>query len=109
MITVTDIAAQKIQSHLQRRGRGLGVKVGVKTTGCSGLAYTLEFVDEEQGRERCVEHHEHNGVRVYVDPKHRPYLTGMTLDYQKKDLNEGFEFINPNESGRCGCGESFKV
>ena len=109
MISVTDTAAQKIQSHLQRRGRGLGVKVGVRTTGCSGLAYTLEFVDEEQGRERCVEHHEHNGVRVYVDPKHRPYLSGMTLDYQKKGLNEGFEFINPNESGRCGCGESFKV
>lgn len=109
MISVTDTAAQKIQSHLQRRGRGLGVKVGVRTTGCSGLAYTLEFVDEDQGRERCVEHHEHNGVRVYVDPKHRPYLSGMTLDYQKKGLNEGFEFINPNESGRCGCGESFKV
>ena len=109
MIAVTDTAAEKIQSHIQRRGRGLGVKVGVRTTGCSGLAYTLEFVDEEQGRERCVEHHDHNGVRVYVDPKHRPYLYGMTLDYQKRGLNEGFEFINPNETGRCGCGESFKV
>jgi iron-sulfur cluster assembly protein len=109
MIEVTDTAAEKIQSHIQRRGRGLGVKVGVRTTGCSGLAYTLEFVDEEQGRERCVEHHEHNGVRVYMDPKHRPYLSGMTLDYQKKGLNEGFEFINPNEKDRCGCGESFRV
>ena len=109
MITVTDLAAEKIRGAIERRGQGLGIRVGVRTTGCSGLAYTLEFVDEEQGRERCVEHHEHNGVRVYVDPKHRPYLYGMTLDYQKKGLNEGFEFINPNESGRCGCGESFKV
>jgi len=109
MISVTDIAAEKIQNHLARRGHGLGVKVGVKTTGCSGLAYVLEFVDHEQGSERCVEHHDVNGVRVYMDPKHRPYLYGMTLDYQKKGLNEGFEFINPNERDRCGCGESFRV
>jgi iron-sulfur cluster assembly protein len=109
MISVTDTAAQKIHSHLQRRGRGLGVKVGVRTTGCSGLAYVLEFVDHEQGSERCIEHHDVNGVRVYMDPRHRPYLSGMTLDYQRKGLNEGFEFINPNESGRCGCGESFTV
>jgi iron-sulfur cluster assembly protein len=109
MISVTDIAAEKIQSHLARRGRGLGVRVGVRTTGCSGLAYVLEFVDHEQGSERCVEHHDVNGVRVYMDPKHRPYLSGMTLDYQKKGLNEGFKFINPNERDRCGCGESFRV
>ena len=109
MISVTDIAAEKIRTSIQRRGQGLGIKVGVRTTGCSGLAYTLEFVDEEQGRERCIEHHEHNGIRVYMDPKHRPYLYGMTLDYQKKGLNEGFEFINPNERDRCGCGESFRI
>ena len=109
MISVTDIAAEKIRTNIQRRGQGLGVRVVVRTTGCSGMAYVLEFVDQEQGAERCVEHHDVNGVRIYMDPKHRPYLYGMTLDYQKKGLNEGFEFINPNESGRCGCGESFTV
>lgn len=109
MIELTEIAAQKVQQHIARRGRGLGIKIGVRTTGCSGLAYTLEFVDVEQGREHCMEHHDVMGVRVYMDPKHRPYLYGMTLDYQKKGLNEGFEFINPNERDRCGCGESFRV
>ena len=106
---VTDVAAEKIRTQIQRRGRGLGIRVGVRTTGCSGLAYTLEFVDEEQGREVCMEHHDINGVKIYLDPKHSPYLYGMTIDYQKKGLNEGFEFVNPNESGRCGCGESFTV
>lgn len=109
MISVTEIAAEKIRRQIERRGRGLGIKVGVTTTGCSGLAYTLEFVDDEQGREVCMEHHDTNGVRIYLDPKHRPYLYGMTIDYQKRGLNEGFEFVNPNESGRCGCGESFTV
>ena len=109
MIAVTDIAAAKIRANIEKRGQGLGIRVGVRTTGCSGLAYVLEFVDHEQGSERCVEHHDVNGVRVYMDPKHRPYLYGMTLDYQRRGLNEGFEFINPNESGRCGCGESFTV
>lgn len=109
MIAVTDIAAEKIKRSIANRGRGLGIRIGVKTTGCSGLAYVLEFVDHEQGREICMEHHDVNGVRVYLDPKHRPYLAGMTLDYQRKGLNEGFEFINPNERDRCGCGESFRV
>lgn len=106
---VTDRAADKIRSAIAKRGQGLGIKVGVRTTGCSGLAYTLEFVDVEQGREVCMEHHDVNGVRIYLDPRHRPYLYGMTIDYQKKGLNEGFEFINPNERDRCGCGESFRV
>ena len=109
MISVTDIAADKIRAQIHRRGQGLGVKVGVRTTGCSGLAYTLEFVDQEQGVQHCIEHHDTNGVRIYMDPRHRPYLQGMTLDYQRRGLNEGFEFINPNESDRCGCGESFRV
>jgi iron-sulfur cluster assembly protein len=108
-ITVTDRAAQKIQQHIARRGRGMGIKVGVRTTGCSGLAYVLEYVDVEQGREICMEHHDINGVRVYLDPKHRPYLYGMTIDYVRNGLNEGFDFINPNERDRCGCGESFRV
>ena len=109
MITVTDVAADKIRNQIQRRGQGLGVKVGVRTTGCSGLAYTLEFVDQEQGTQHCVAHYDLNGVRVYVNPEHLVYLRGMTLDYQRKGLNEGFEFINPNELDRCGCGESFRV
>ncbi len=109
MITVTDIAAEKIQSSIQRRGRGLGIRVGVRTTGCSGLAYTLEYVDHEQGSQHCVAHYDVNGVRVYVMPEHLVYLDGMTIDYQKRGLNEGFEFINSNERDRCGCGESFRV
>jgi iron-sulfur cluster assembly protein len=81
----------------------------VRTTGCSGLAYTLEFVDQEQDREVGMEYHDINGVRIYMDPQHRVYLSGMTIDYQRKGLNEGFEFINENEGGRCGCGESWYV
>ena len=107
MITITQRAAEKVKYNLERRGKGLGIKVGVKTTGCSGLAYVLEFVDYEH--ERCMEHHDQHGVRVYMDPKHRPYLYGMTMDWVKKGLNEGFEFINPNEKNKCGCGESFNV
>lgn len=107
MITVTELAAGKILGNLQRRGRGLGIRVGVKTTGCSGLAYVLEFVDNDHQHD--MEHHDSNGVRIYMDPRHRPYLSGMVLDWAKKGLNEGFEFINPNERDRCGCGESFRV
>lgn len=109
MIEVTPLAAEKIQNHIARRGRGLGIRVGVRTTGCSGLAYTLEYVDQEQGQERCVAHYDVRGVRVYVRPEHLVYLDGMTIDYQKRGLNEGFEFINPQERDRCGCGESFRV
>ena len=106
---VTPVAAEKIRGKIQRRGRGLGIQIGVRTTGCSGLAYTLEFVDQEQGSEAGLEHHDINGVRIYIDPRYRPYLSGMTIDYQRRGLNEGFEFINPNELDRCGCGESFRV
>jgi iron-sulfur cluster assembly protein len=109
MITVTDQAARKIQQNLSRRGHGLGIRVGVRTTGCSGMAYTLEYVDEEQGREHCVAHYDISGVRVYIDPKHNPYLEGMEIDYVRQGLNEGFEFVNPNERDRCGCGESFRI
>jgi iron-sulfur cluster assembly protein len=109
MISVTDIAAEKIRTNIEKRGQGLGIRIGVRTTGCSGLAYVLEFVDHEQGSERCVEHHDTNGVRVYVNPEHLVYLEGMIIDYQRRGLNEGFEFINPNERDRCGCGESFRV
>jgi len=108
-IEVTDLAARKIQQQIAKRGAGVGIRVGVKTTGCSGLAYVLEYVDVEQGREICMEHHDVNGVRIYIDPRHRPYLYGMTIDYVRNGLNEGFEFQNPNERDRCGCGESFRV
>jgi iron-sulfur cluster assembly protein len=108
MITVTEIAADKIQDSINRRGRGLGIRVGVRTTGCSGLAYTLEYVDQEQSQ-HCVAHYNDKGVRIYVKPEHLVYLDGMTIDYQRRGLNEGFEFINANEKDRCGCGESFRV
>jgi iron-sulfur cluster assembly protein len=107
MISVTDAAARKIKIALTKREKGQGILVGVRTTGCSGLAYVLEYVDSPNLH--CVEHHDSNGVRVFIDPKHRPYLLGLTLDYQRHGLNEGFEFINPNERDRCGCGESFRV
>jgi iron-sulfur cluster assembly protein len=109
MILLTELAAKKIKQQLEKRGAGLGIKIGVKTTGCSGLAYVLEYVDIEQGKEHCIEHHDVNGVRLYLDPKHRPYLYGMTIDYVRNGLNEGFDFKNPNERDRCGCGESFRV
>ena len=109
MISVTDIAAEKIRTSLERRGRGLGIKVGVRTTGCSGLAYVLEYVDQEQGSQICTRHFDSNGVRVYVHPEHLVYLDGMVIDYQRRGLNEGFEFINQKEKDRCGCGESFRV
>ena len=109
MISVTDLAAEKIRGAIERRGRGLGIKVGVRTTGCSGLAYVLEYVDQEQGTQICTRHFDTNGVRVYVNPEHLVYLQGMTIDYQRRGLNEGFEFINANEKDRCGCGESFRV
>lgn len=107
MITVTELAAEKIKTAIERRGKGLGIQVGVKTTGCSGMAYTLEFVDNPNLH--CVTHYDDNGVRVFVDPKHLIYIDGMTIDYQKKGLNEGFEFINDRERDRCGCGESFRI
>jgi iron-sulfur cluster assembly protein len=107
MISVTEVAAARIKRALTRRGSGEGVLVGVKTTGCSGLAYVLEYVDNPNLH--CVRHYDHNGVRVFVDPKHLPYIDGMTIDYVRHGLNEGFEFINKNERDRCGCGESFRI
>jgi len=107
MITLTDAAAKKILSQIAKRGHGLGIKVGVKTTGCSGLAYVLEYVDNDH--EHGVEQHDSNGVKVFIDPKNKPYLHGTIIDYVRNGLNEGFEFRNPNERDRCGCGESFRI
>jgi len=108
MITVTDTAKQKIKHLLKNRGRGIGIRVGVKTTGCSGLAYTLEFVDSYEA-EVGVTNFAQDTFVVLVDQKSLVYINGLNIDWVKKGLNEGFEFINPNEKDRCGCGESFRV
>lgn len=108
-ITVTDVAAKKIQQNLQRRGHGVGIRVGVRTTGCSGLAYVLEYVDQISEHEGTVTIQASNNVNIFLDRKDEPYLNGMTIDYVRQGLNEGFEFVNPNERDRCGCGESFRV
>jgi iron-sulfur cluster assembly protein len=106
MITATEIAATKIKHQLEHRGKGVGIKIGVKTTGCSGLAYTLEFVDVIDQTYAIFDSH---GIHLYVDPKHIPYLQGLEMNWVKKGLNEGFEFVNPQEKDRCGCGESFRI
>ncbi len=106
MILLTEEAAKKIKSQLQRRGKGLGIRIGVKTTGCPGLAYVLEYVDKIFEGDRIFES---NGVHVYVDGKSMAYITGLEMDWVRNGLNEGFEFRNPNEKDRCGCGESFRV
>jgi iron-sulfur cluster assembly protein len=108
MISLTPLAAEKVRYHLDRRGQGLGVKVGVRTTGCSGLAYFLEYVDIEPSKQDNVLY-ESNGIKIWVDPKSLPYINGMEMDWIKQGLNEGFDFVNPNEKDRCGCGESFRV
>ena len=105
-ITVTDAAAQRASSFLANRGHGLGLRLGVKTTGCSGLAYVLEFVDELNEDDTVFEH---NGVKIIIDGKSLVYLDGTELDFAKEGLNEGFQFKNPNANGECGCGESFNV
>jgi iron-sulfur cluster assembly protein len=106
MIIVTEQAAKKIQQTLARRGHGLGIRLGVRTTGCSGLAYVLEYVDSPQPEDQCFDC---ANCQVFVDPKSGAYLKGITVDYVRQGLNEGFEFRNPNERDRCGCGESFRV
>jgi iron-sulfur cluster assembly protein len=105
-VTLTDRAAQHVQRYMQKRGKGVGLRLGVKTTGCSGLAYKLEFADEIKPEDQEFES---NGVRVLIDPKSLAYLEGTELDYVREGLNEGFKFNNPNEKDRCGCGESFRV
>ena len=109
MISLTETAAEKVKLNLSKRAKGAGIRVGVKTTGCSGLAYVLEYVDLPNGiRDDDVSFVSH-GVHVFVDPKSLVYLEGIEMDWIKKGLNEGFDFANPNERDRCGCGESFRV
>jgi iron-sulfur cluster assembly protein len=105
-ITLTEKAALHVQKFMAKRGKGLGLRLGVRTTGCSGMAYKLEFVDEQAPEDQAFES---NGVKIFVDPKSLPYLQGMELDFAREGLNEGFKFNNPNEKDRCGCGESFRV
>lgn len=105
-ITLTDVAAQRVEKFLENRGKGIGLRLGVKTTGCSGMAYTLEFVDEMNEEDAAFES---NGIKVIVDPKSLVYLDGTELDFAKEGLNEGFQFKNPNVKDECGCGESFTV
>jgi iron-sulfur cluster assembly protein len=107
MITVTDAARNKIKRLLEKRG-GVGIRLAVKTTGCSGLAYVLEYVDAHNNDVGTINYAQAD-FAVLVDKKHEVYLDGMTVDYVRQGLNEGFEFRNPNERDRCGCGESFRV
>ena len=106
MITLSELAARKVEQQLKKRGKGYGIRVGVKTTGCSGLAYILEYVDDPISDDLSFVSH---GVHVFVDPKSLVYLQGVEVDWIRNGLNEGFDFKNPNERDRCGCGESFRV
>ena len=106
MITVTDTASKRITQNLAKRGRGVGIRIGVRTTGCSGLAYVLEYVDTAQPEDICIDC---ANCKLFVDPKSCAYLQGLEVDYTRQGLNEGFQFSNPNERDRCGCGESFRV
>jgi len=106
-LTISVPAAERVKAFLKNRGKGLGVRLGVKTSGCSGMAYVIEFVDEvNEGEDEVFED---NGVKIVVDRKSLVYLDGTEIDYAKEGLNEGFKFTNPNEGDRCGCGESFTV
>lgn len=106
MITITQNAANHIQAFLTKRGKGEGIRLGVKTSGCSGMAYTMEFVDEIQADDLVFED---LGVKIFIDPKSHVYLDGTQVDYTKEGLQEGFKFENPNVKESCGCGESFHV
>lgn len=105
-ITLTEPAADRVRSFLTNRGNGIGVRLGVKTSGCSGMAYVLEFVDQVDEDDVVFEDH---GVKVVIDQKSLAYLDGTELDYGKEGLNEGFKFNNPNVKNECGCGESFTI
>lgn len=107
MITLTELAATKVRELLHKRGRGIGIRLGVRTTGCSGMAYTLEYVDQLDSSEDIS--YTCHGVQIFVDPKSLVYIEGMKMDWKREGLNEGFDFINPKEAARCGCGESFTV
>jgi iron-sulfur cluster assembly protein len=106
-LSITEQAAARVKDFLVNRGKGIGVRLGVKTSGCSGMAYVIEFVDDVNELEDEV--FESNGVKIVVDKKSLVYLDGTEMDFTKEGLNEGFKFTNPNEKDSCGCGESFTV
>jgi iron-sulfur cluster assembly protein len=106
MISLTDLAANKIKRQLENRGKGLGIRIGIKTTGCSGYAYSLEYVDTPSTDDMSFVSH---GIHIFVDPKSLVFVDGLVMDWKRNGLNEGFDFVNPNERDRCGCGESFRV
>jgi iron-sulfur cluster assembly protein len=105
-VTLTESAANHVARYMERRGKGIGLRLGVKTTGCSGLAYKLEYADAPNPEDVLFESH---GVKVLVDPRSLSYIDGTELDFVREGLNEGFKFNNPNVRSECGCGESFKV
>lgn len=105
-VSLTPAAARHVEKSLARRGSGIGLRLAVKTSGCNGFAYGLEFVDATNADDACFEHH---GVKVIVDPRSLSMLDGTELDFVREGLNEGFKFNNPNATANCGCGESFTV
>ncbi len=105
-VQLTESAAKRIDAQIAKRGKGLGLRVGVKKSGCSGYAYTMDYADELSGDDQVFESF---GARLVVKADHLPMLDGLTLDWQKQGLNESFKFINPNVKAQCGCGESFAV
>ena len=106
MITLTNAAVKHVRQFLSKRGKGEGIRVGVKTSGCSGMAYTLEFVDIIDENDHVFDN---DGIKVFVDAKSLVYLDGTQLDYVREGLQEGFKFDNPNAQNTCGCGESFNI
>jgi iron-sulfur cluster assembly protein len=105
-ISLTKKAAERVNKYLKNRGKGIGLRLGVKTTGCSGMAYTLEFLDQQNPEDVVFES---NNIKIYVDPKSLVYIDGTELDFTREGINEGFKFNNPNVKDECGCGESFTV
>lgn len=105
-VTLSERAAQHVSGYIAKRGKGIGIRLGVKTSGCSGMAYKLEFADAPEPDDVVFESH---GLKVLVDPRSLPYIDGTELDYAREGLNEGFKFNNPNVKDQCGCGESFNV
>ena len=105
-ISLTKKAAERVDKYLKNRGKGIGLRLGIKTTGCSGMAYTLEFLDQQNPEDVVFES---NNIKIYVDPKSLVYIDGTELDFTREGINDGFKFNNPNVKDECGCGESFTV
>jgi iron-sulfur cluster assembly protein len=105
-VTITSAAAKQIKTYLTKRGKGIGIRLGVKTSGCSGMSYVLEYIDKANEEDEVFEYED---VKVAVDPKSLIYLRGTQMDFVRQGLSEGFEFSNPNSRNACGCGESFMV